>query len=171
MIRKTLLAAALAGLALQAQAAPVVVDFSTTGFVGGSLAGQTLTGQFSYDDTGLDTSTAWLALSSFSFTLAGQTYAFSSLELGGATAAFFDGQLVGVDTSTASAWSYDFTFSSDFGSGFPYAFYTSSDSTVTDDFGFADVSFQPTATVPEPATYALVLAALGGGLFARRRKA
>jgi hypothetical protein len=171
MIRKTLIAAGLAGLTLLAQAAPVVVNFTTDGLDGGSLIGQTVTGELSYDDATLTSTTASLALLSFSFTLAGQTYTIGGTELDNAAAAFVNGLLVGVDATAAGAGAHDFAFSSDFGSGAPYLFYTNSDDQITDDFGFASMSFQQTAAVPEPASYALVLAALGACLYTRRRRA
>lgn len=165
MIRKTLLAAATVasiGLAPLAHAAPVVVNVSTDAFDAGSLAGQTLTGQLSYDDATLDDTTAWLALSSFSFTVNAQTYTLAGTDLDNAVATFTDGLLTGVDAYISDA--LDFTFVSSFGP--PFVYYQNGNDT-----GAANLSFRAeTATVPEPASYALVLAALGGGLFARRRR-
>ncbi|MEO6279929.1 PEP-CTERM sorting domain-containing protein [Roseateles sp.] len=165
MIRKTLLAAVLTGFALQAQAATVAVNVSTDEFTAGPLAGQTLTGQLNYDDSTLTTVTAWLPLLSFSFTVNGLSYTLAGTELGDAVVTFTAGSLTGLDAAQANPATYDFTFSSGFGS--PYVFYQSGNDT-----GDAVVSFDAVGnTVPEPASYALVVAALGGGLFARRRKA
>jgi hypothetical protein len=161
MIRKTLLAAAIAGFALHAQAALVTVNFGTDGFDGGSLFGQVLSGQLTYDDTTLTSTTDWLPLGSLSFTVAGQTYTLSGTDLDWSAAVFTDGLFTGVDAVTYDAGGRDYAFVSGFGS--PYIFF--SGSTDQGDFGFANFK------IPEPASYALVLGALGGALFARRRKA
>lgn len=167
MIRKTLLAAAIAGLALQAQAASVTFKFNSDGFDGGSLIGQTLSGEFSFDDATLTVATEWLPLSSFSFKLGGQTYTLAGNELATAAATFASGQLLGVEAVAMNIATRDFSFvGSSFGT--PYVFYTSS--SVATDFGAANLSF--TAAVPEPETYALMLGGLGlVGWMARRRKA
>lgn len=166
MIRKTLLATAIAGLALQAQAASVTFKFNSDGFDNGTLVGQTMNGQFSFDDTLLTDATEWLPLSSFSFKLGGQTYTLTGNELATAAATFSNGQLLGVSAVAMNVGTHDFNFV-DGSFGAPFVFYTSS--SVATDFGAANLSF--TAAVPEPETYALMLGGLGlVGWMARRRK-
>lgn len=168
MIRKTLLAAALAasaGFALQAQAAPVVVSVGTDAFDGGSLLGKTLTGQLSYDDSSLTPLTDSLPVIGFSFTVGGQSYALAGAELADAIVTFTNGLVTGLDAVMLDTGTHDFAFSSGFGA--PFVFYQNDN-----DFGAANLSFTATAAaVPEPASCALVLAAMGGVLLARRRQA
>lgn len=166
MIRKTLLAAAIAGLALQAQAASVTFKFDSDGFDAGTLIGQTLNGQFSFDDATLTAATEWLPVSSFSFQLGGQTYTLTAEELGAAAATFSNGQVNGVEAVAMNVATRAFSFvGGSFGA--PFVFYIDSEGT---DLGAANLSF--TAAVPEPQTYALMLGGLGlVGWMARRRKA
>lgn len=161
MIRKTLVAAALACAGFGSQAATVIVNFSSNAFDGGTLAGQTFSGQFSFNDQSLTAGTSSLPLLSLTFNLGGQSYTLSQA-LAGTTAAVFDnGALVGVN-AVYSAGGQDVELSSGFGA--PYAFYQTSAS----NYGFADLTFAP---VPEPETWALMLGGLGAiGLLARRRK-
>lgn len=164
MIRKTLLAAVLASTGLAAQAATVVVNFQSTAFDGGSLAGQSFSGQFSFDDSTLTASTWTLPLLSLSFSLGGQSYTLGQADAGTVAAVFDGGSLVGVNAVySAGVPSVELLA----GFGTPYAFYQQSVS----NYGSADLRFS-TAAVPEPESYALMLAGLGVvGLIARRRKA
>lgn len=164
MIRNTLLAVALAGAGLAAQAATIVVNFQSTGFDAGSLAGQSFSGQFSFDDSTLTASTWTLPLLSLSFSLGGQSYTLGQADVGTTAAVFDGGSLVGVN-AVYSAGAPSVELSAGFGA--PYAFYQQSVS----NYGYADLSFS-TAAVPEPESYALMLAGLGVvGFLARRRKA
>lgn len=164
MIRKTLLAAALAGAGFASQAATVVVNFQSTAFDGGSLVGQSFNGQFSYDDSALSASTWTLPLLSLSFSLGGQSYTLGQADAGTTGAAFEAGSLIGVNAVYAGG-----VRSIELVSGFgtPYAFYQQG----SGNYGYADLSFS-TAAVPEPESYALMLAGLAlVGFMARRRKA
>jgi hypothetical protein len=163
MIRKSLLAAALACAGFAGQAAPVVVNFQSTPFDGGSLIGQSISGQFSYDDATLDAGTWSLPLLSLSFSLGGQGYTLDGAEAG-TTGVFFDaGNLVGVNAVYSGA-ARSVELSPAFGA--PYVFYQSSVS----DYGYANLSFS-TAAVPEPESYALLLVGLGALAVVTRRKA
>ncbi len=173
MIRKTLLAAAIAGLALQAQAANVVINIGSDAFDAGSLAGQKLTGTFSFDDTALTAATEWLPLSSFSFTLDSQTYTIGSDVLGGdpnfaPRVLFIGGAVLGLEASV-DATDKTIGFVPGFDLGGSYVFALGANPSPVD-YGTATLTF--TAAVPEPESYALMLGGLGVvGWLARRRKA
>jgi hypothetical protein len=164
MIRKTLLAVALASAGFAAHAATVVVNFQSTAFDGGSLIGQSFSGQFSYDDSLLSSSTWTLPLLSLSFSLGGQSYTLGQADAGTTSVAFDTGSLVGVNAVyTGGVRSVELVS----GFGAPYAFYDQG----SGNYGSADLSFS-TAAVPEPESYALMLGGLGLiGFIARRRKA
>jgi hypothetical protein len=164
MIPKTLLAAALAAAHLSASAATVVVSFQSSAFDGGSLLGQSFSGQFSFDDATLTAATSTLPLLSLSFQLDGQTYTLAQADAGTTAVVFDAGAVAGVN-AVFSGGARQVELSWGFGS--PYAFYQQSVS----DYGFADLSFTA-GVVPEPGRIALMLAGLGVvGLCARRRAA
>lgn len=164
MITKTLQAAALTAACLGAQAATVIVNFQSNAFDGGSLLGQSFSGQFSFDDATLTATTATLPLLSLSFSLGGQSYTLVQADAGTTAVVFDTGSLSGVN-AVFSGGARSVELSSGFGS--PYAFYQQGVS----DYGFADLSFT-TGVVPEPGRSALMLAGLGiVGLLARRGRA
>jgi len=176
MIRKALLATTLATLALQAQAANVVFNFSSDGFDDGTFVSKMLSGQFVYDDTTLVTdafnNTAWAPVTSLSFTLDGNTYAVAGAALLGSAVNFEAGAMIGVETLapfTANGKSFSMTMvRAD--SNFPFPAYAYYVDTSFNDMGAATLYF--TAAVPEPESYALMLGGLGlVGFMARRRKA
>lgn len=96
MISKTLLAAALTAASFATQAATVVYNFQSSAFDSGSLAGQSFSGQFSFDDAALTASTSTLPLLSLSFSLGGQSYTLAQATAGTTGAVFNSGALSGV---------------------------------------------------------------------------
>lgn len=162
MLHKPLLAAVLAAASLAAPAATVVVSFQSSAFDGGSLIGQTFSGQFSFDDATLTATTSTLPLLSLSFDLGGQSYTLAQADAG-TTAVVFDAGNVSGLNAVFSGGARNVQLTEGFGA--PYAFYQQSAS----DFGFADLSFAA-AVVPEPGRTVLMLAGLGlVVLLARRR--
>ncbi|WP_200946680.1 MULTISPECIES: FxDxF family PEP-CTERM protein [unclassified Roseateles] len=149
-------------------AATVTYDLSGT-IEGGLLAGQTVSGQFSFDDANLDASTLELPLQSLNFSFAG-----SSFNLAGAaqgwppTVSFNAGQLVGLNAyfeTSSSGTPREVSLFDGLGIDTPYLTYVQGMDSSTATLSFA-------AAVPEPETYALMLAGLGlVGWMARRRKA
>jgi len=122
MIRHTLIAAALGAAALAAQANTIVVQFSSDAFDGGVLLGQTFSGSFSFDDTGLGAGTASLPLLSLSFTLGGQSFTLAQEATHAAAVTFNGGSVSGVNASFTGAMNVDLND----GFGAPYAFYQTS---------------------------------------------
>jgi len=158
MMRQTLLAAALALAGLSAQAA----TFNFSGLLeDGPLAGQSFSGQFSYDESLLGgVAYELLDLSSWSLSALGSNLSGAGMPV---QAAFWDGQFVGLNGSYAVG-SYQLNLGDgtvDF-SGAYLAYKTP----AGEGFGSYTVS-----AVPEPESYALMLAGLGCvGLLARRRR-
>ena len=164
MLAKTLLATTLAAASLTATAATVVISFQSSPFDGGSLIGESFSGQFSFDDATLTTLTATLPLLSLSFNLGGQTYTLGQADAGTTAVVFDAGALTGVN-AVFSGGARQVLLSSGFGA--PYASYQQDVS----DYGFADLSFS-VSVVPEPGAYLLMLAGLGlVGVMDRRRRA
>ncbi|WP_457422801.1 PEP-CTERM sorting domain-containing protein [Roseateles sp. P5_E7] len=154
---------ALALTALALAAAAHAGTYAVTGSFDNDPGVEVLTGSFSFDDAqvaagGFDGS---FDLTSLNFTFLGQTYALTD-----ATTAYvqFDfGSLSGpVATFSTSGGTLD--LQSFFGTNY-FTYVTRAGE------AYGTLSLDVAASVPEPASYALVLAALGGGLFARRRKA
>lgn len=155
--RKALLAvAALALTAGAVQATPVNYTFSGV-IEDGGLTGQTFSGMFSFDDTGLDASTGSLALTSLNFSFFGHSYTLAEADAPAGDpkgyANFSNGQAVSFDAVFVG--SQALTFTDGFGS--PYLAYSSGNDFGTGSFTVAAA----VSAVPEPSMLALSLAGLG----------
>ena len=173
MIRTSLIASALALLALQAQATTTTLTFSSDPFDLGPLAGKSLSGQFSFDDATLTTDpsgTAWTTLTSLSFTLDSSVYTVSGSALA-ASSVNFDAAtntLLGMETVVPLNGGFTLAAVRAFDSFYPaYALYTNAKG---DYLGSANLTYA--AAVPEPGTWALLVGGLGVvSVIARRRQA
>jgi PEP-CTERM motif len=168
-IFKSMLIAVLFSVVLPAQAA--VQNYSFSGVLdSGDYVGESFAGAFSFDDATIDASGLDIAnLLSFDISLLGTNYDLTHV-LGTPDVSFQDGSLLGLslnfDTTTPQI---GFTFipgSLDTSDAF-VAYDTSS-------FGISgtgNVSYVLTAPIPEPETYAMLLAGLGlVGFMGAKRK-
>ncbi len=162
ILRKTALAALLLA-AVPTHAAMQIWNFSGA-LDSGHFAGGTFEGVVSFDDAALTgVGSEWLPVSSLKLTFLGDFYRGYQADAQ-PEVAFQDGTFLGVSAS--------------FSSGDPQfaligGLYDSSDAFVAYDtsFGLSGAGSMVYAPVPEPETYALMLAGLGlVGYMARRRK-
>ena len=152
---------ALAACALFASAAQANTSYNFGGVVeDGVLAGQSFSGQFSFDETLLAATPDYLMPSTLTLTFNGTVYTLATALDGSIGIAFDAGKPVGID----AVWGNDangLVLSSGFGS--PYLADTAGN------FGSVTISASP---VPEPASWALGLAGLAAiGLLMNRRRA
>ncbi len=146
--------AAVCGLStLAAQAGLVKYNFSVTVDSAGPLAGQTFSGNFSFDNAagtpaGGDT---LYALSSFSFKFDNVDYTLANLDFGNAV--FTGSSFSGLDAGTAL-----FSFIPAFGGDGAYFAFDTGNAAGNGSFS---AELVPPTTVPEPESLALMLGALG----------
>lgn len=164
LFRRTLLAVLLFASLPAAHAAIQTYNFNGA-LESGVFVGQTYSGSFSFDDAGLTSmGSEWLAVGSLSMNLLGTSY---SLADGAAPAevAYYDGNFVGLSFSNATG---DPLFSLVAGSSALSEAFIAYDSPQGFS-GTGSVTF--TTAVPEPDTYAMMLAGIGLlGFMARRRR-
>ena len=160
LIRSTALAALLIGALPAAQAA----TYSFSGMMdSGSLLGASLTGSLSFDNLGLTGNGFELFnLSDLSISFAGQTYTLANADVA-PDVSYQDGVFLGLSYS-ASALAPQLAFiAGSFSADDAFVAYT-----MNGLDGAGSISY--TAAVPEPESYAMLLAGLGlMGLIARRR--
>lgn len=164
-VRSTALAALLLTALPAAQAAIQTYNFDGM-LESGAFIGQSYSGSFSFDDAGLTSiGTEWLAVSSLSMNIFSTTYTLADAAAP-AEAAYFDGSFVGLSYSNLVG---DPGFSMIAGYSALSEAYIAYDTTQGNS-GTGSVSF--TTPIPEPDTYAMMLAGLGLlGFMARRRRA
>lgn len=143
--------------ALAAQADLVKYNFSVTIDPVGPLAGQSFSGNFSFDSTtgAPDAGNTRFALTSFNFDFDGTHYTKTDLDYGDAV--FQGTSFLGLDASSAL---FSFANGVDILSA-----YFATDSA----FGSFSAQLAPASTVPEPESLALMLAGLGLLAYTRRR--
>jgi hypothetical protein len=161
--RTSLLAALLLAGAPAAQAAVQTYDFGGT-LDSGFYLGASFSGSFSFDDaTLLGTGPEWLNVSSLFMSFLGNSYTEADADVGTvAEVGFLDGAFLGLSYSVSSG---DPRFSVIAGSFDPSDAYLAYD-TALGNSGSGSIAY---AQVPEPATYALLLAGLAGFMAFRRR--
>lgn len=136
-----------------AQAATQTWSFS------GTYESNSFSGNFSFDDALLsvqdsfDPNTFYAPVSSFSMNYLGTSYSLADVLDSYAEVSYYGNSFLGLSTSVS-----DFTFVA--------GAYDLSDAYITTDFGSADVIYAP---IPEPQSYAMLLAGLGLLGFASRR--
>lgn len=163
----TALAAGMLASMAPAQAAQQNWDFSGS-FDFGQYIGESYSGSLSFDDAGVTgTGDEWASLDVFTITLLGQTYTLADA-VAPAEAVYYDGQFLGVSYSVESGEPW---FSLIAGYGDRSEAYTAYSSSVGLS-GFGSLQFVQ-APVPEPETYAMLLAGLGllAGVARRRLSA
>lgn len=160
LIRSTALAALLIGALPAAQAA----TYSFSGMMdSGSLIGESLTGSLSFDNLGLTGNGFELFnLSDLSISFAGQTYTLANADVA-PDVSYQDGVFLGLSYSVSSLEPKLAFIAGSFSADDAFVAYT-----MNGLDGAGSISY--TAAVPEPESYAMLLAGLGlMGLIARRR--
>ncbi len=154
--------------AAPAQATLLSYDFAGT-LTDGSLAGETFSGRFSFDDAGLlGINDEYLGLASLNLNFLGRQYGLNDADAP-PEAAFWDGELVGIGFTISLDDPWFGLMSGFFDLSEAYFAYQPANGMP----GYGDVSYRPTTStnVSEPAT--LLLAGLGllglAGIRARRR--
>ncbi len=174
MLRTMALLAVLATAALPAQAQIQSYDFNGV-IDSGEYINELFNGTFSFDDVSLtNLGTEDITLDSLNLNLLGSTFDQNNFLFDSPVATFEDGVFAGIN------WSYDaFNPEPDIQFSFISGFFDTSDAFFAYDTGFgsalsgtADVSYSTSvAAVPEPQTYAMLLAGLGLIGYLRKRKA
>ncbi len=167
LFRTTALAALLLAALPAAHAANQNYSFNGA-LDSGALIGQTFSGSFSFDDAALSSSgTEWLSVSSLSMNFAGSNFTQANAAAGSAVeVAYLDGSFLGLSYSVDSSFP---KFSVIPGYDHVSQAFVAYDTAAVGGSGTGNINFAP---VPEPESYAMLLAGLGlMGMVARRRKA
>lgn len=174
-MRKTLFSLAASAALLLAPALSSAASYTFSGQLDdGPLVGQIFAGSFEFDASSVaPIGEDFLALTSFSMLLFGQTYTLASADTP-ASAAFFDGSFLGVSYVDADAANPLVRPIVTLVPGFVdlAGAYLSYDQSTDPGAGLAGLGSFSVAVVPEPAAMLLMLAGLGvvGGMARRARR-